>query len=259
MFQLTACSGWNEEAFVHSNLDQLETGASAKQMAAAISKAVSSRLFWAYAHFLCIVAGAVEQQSSWCEACSCHEDMMIETTNYKRRIRIVSKALRHAAGRRDHDQNPREQRQQRDALIKCPLKGRRAHDFAAGAFEAFTAEVMTVCKSRVVATALRVEGQDRAKLMEDYCTAADVVVSTIALKTAHWGMLPWKLCGLACDDPEVARKLGRDCLELFTTASSSSTVGDNPSHSFGSQHPLSRLFLQPVARLHVVPVQNRTH
>jgi hypothetical protein len=57
----------------------------------------------------------------------------------------------------------------------------------------------------------------------------------IDLKFGFWLCLPWKLCGLAHDDLELARESGRICLLLW----------DAGSGGAGLQHPQSRRFLEP--------------
>ena len=195
-------------------------------------------MFWTYGHFLLLVAGSLDRQSSWCEGCSCHENILQESKSYQERKRKVAATFADAAG----------------VGAACPLKGRRSHEFACGIFNDFVENLLTTCRARTVALSLRLEEDMRTALLQDCYAALDLVLSTLRLKTAHWRSLPWKLCALASDDAELARKHAREALEMFETAASQAQAQHVPegpgaaSTSFGCHHFISRLFLSPDTR-----------
>ena len=248
--------GWDRESFETfgsaegDGASGSSVGQSTQVLVGSVDKAVQSPMFWAYSHFLVIVAGSIEKQSSFCEGCSCHESQLLQGASWQQRQRRIAQELGH--GEAD--------RTDAAAAALCPLKGRRAHELASGVFDEFVEEVVMTCKSQVVALSLRVSGDMRTQLMQDCYGAADLILSTIRLKTRHWCTLPWKLRALAADDPEVARKHGREAIAMFQEAQKDARTllgqsegrGDDdhqPSApSLACRHYISRLFLSPAAR-----------
>ena len=65
----------------------------------------------------------------------------------------------------------------------------------------------------------------------------ETVIAELRLKTGFWQTLPWKICGIGADDPEVARACVRQALQLFAE------------HRPGWNHPISRRFFDPATWL----------
>ena len=123
-------TGWSKEAYGDTGTTQT------------IDTAVTSELFWKYSHFLHIVAGMVDVQSSYCEGCSCHEGEGLKHNGYHVRAREISLRLRTAINEGDPTPLP--------YPATCPLKNRRAPEIASGMFERFLQDTMTVTKEKLL-------------------------------------------------------------------------------------------------------------
>ena len=148
---------------------------SATGMLSKANEAITSVWFWAYVEFILLCAGALEELSSWCEACECHG---FERTD-------------------------------------CVFKARRSSEFATGAFNAFLQQQCSLASSFFIAASAALDYEDRAALMREWQVAMEIITSTLRVKISNWQTLPWLLCGVAATDEGAARAAGRRAIELF--------------------------------------------
>ena len=119
-------SGWNKDRFGDIGTTNI------------IHEALTSELFWKYAHFLNTVAGAVDIGSSFCEGCECHEDQGLKHNSWHVRKNEIVKRLRSATNQNNEDPLP--------YPPSCPLKNRRSAELASGTFTRFIQETLNTTK-----------------------------------------------------------------------------------------------------------------
>ena len=141
--------------------------------------AIRSSYFWSYNKLILILAGVLEDLSSWCEGCPCHN--------------------KSSAGR------------------DCPLRGRRAPEAACGEFKRWLDETMSTAASMFLAAAsgLGHNSREWRELSTDWNTACDLIEAEVQTKSSHWRSLPWLLCGVASPNTEEARATARLAIEMF--------------------------------------------
>ena len=137
----------------------------ASELFQAADRAVTDRMFWSYVKMLYCINGHLEKISSWCEACACHG--------------WESKS--------------------------CPLKGRRCNELADGTFHHFIQSCDKQAREDFLSCQAGLSPDQVALLQQEFHTATDLILTEARLKTAHWEVLPWKLCGLAADSEVAAR------------------------------------------------------
>ena len=195
---------------------------------------MKSSTFWGYARLIDTLAGALDIESAWAEGCSCHEDDLKEHRWYSQRQKAISERLHAEAGTVALAGVPG---QARVAKEMCKLKGRRAHEYACGEYDAFVAHVLELAVAQVHAVCLEVPESDRATVYSDFQAAADIIITQSKIRSSFWKSLPWRLAGLAAEDSEQGRRVARECIALYTASSAS---GPN-----GLMHPITQRFLDP--------------
>ena len=223
-----------------------------------VTTAIRSRTFWGYAQLIETLAGAIDIQSSWAEGCSCHELDLKDNKWYRSRIKAVGQKLRRDATGEEEGESEGGaaavlpapsasrgvNREGRVEHATCKLKGRRAHEFATGEYERFVLHLLKTGRERVVAASLEVPEDDQTKLFSDWQAATDMIVTQTSLRSGFWRILPWRLAGMASENPEEARQVARECRALFVA----STVG--PAGTSGA-HAITRRFFDPVALINL--------
>lgn len=132
------------------------------------SDAIHSPMFWAYAQLVDTLGGMLEDLSSWTESCDCHahiSTMRLAFSGRASRISadIVTKNKIEGIGSAEAaNQAPR---------VTCKLRGRRAPEFAAGAFESFLDDVMSTGYSQLTAAMAPLQTGDSALLQQDWLNA----------------------------------------------------------------------------------------
>eukprot|EP00438_Fugacium_kawagutii_P017472 Skav209137 [mRNA] locus=scaffold3950:176033:178291:+ [translate_table: standard] len=200
----------------------------------AIHEALTSELFWRYAEFLINVAGLLDVQSSYCEGCNCHEHRGLKHNSYQVRSREIQRRLMSAIDG-THEQ------QLELYHPSCPLKNRRSAELASGEFSRFLKETMQVTTEKLLECRRGLPDREWQLIANDWMAAQDAMVTQVLLKTKHWEVLPWKLCAIASEDPEVARASARACIRLWDRMLSQ---GGQPGQL---HHSLTKRFLDPVS------------
>lgn len=129
-----------------------------------VTGAIQSNLFWVYAKFLLLIAGMLDAQSEWSEVCECHGHWSKHNA-YRARKKYLQTKLHYFRQAENTPQTVDES--------MCPLKGRRAPEFANGSFVQFTETVMEVSKEKLAEYVAGMDQQDRVTLMEDWMSATE--------------------------------------------------------------------------------------
>lgn len=122
----------------------------------------------------------------------------------------------------------------------CPLRGRRAPECASGYFQEFVNKTMAIAQSLFIAigAGLGETSAEWRKLNNEWHIGLDCIITECKLKTMHWQRLPWILCGLAVHEPERARAITRQAVQMFDDEKNMDAM-----ITFGRRHPLSARFL----------------
>lgn len=131
-----------------------------------IGATIGSSFFWCYCHFLALISGMVDSESQWCEGCSCHEDWA-RHKGHRSRQKYLREKLQHFAAKLQDPHGGEH------PVSSCPLKGRRAPDFASGAFSTFTEDLVRVSREQFDDCAKDLPSKERAALLQDWLIATD--------------------------------------------------------------------------------------
>eukprot|EP00439_Symbiodinium_sp_Y106_P026235 s8251_g3.t1 len=168
------------------------------------SEAIWSVTFWSYIRMVAELADFVGHVENWFQSCSCHSS---ETS--ERRLR----QLIHRG---------------------CPLRGLRAPELAADAFEPFLRELSALSAAAVALTCRATTPADKAWILEDFECGRQHLLFSFIMQTACWSHLPHKLCAIGHSSPEVARVHGATCLRMWANMSQEQQ---------GCSHKLTQLLL----------------
>jgi hypothetical protein len=166
--------------------------------ASKLDQALRSSFFWEYAGMLRDLGEATERLSHWAEGCECHEG-------------------KNSQG--------------------CPMKGCRAPDFAAGVPSKLLEESQRLLDSKMLVKLGRLAPPDRQALLQDYNLGRAKLELTCHVKLSLWGLIPWKLCGIASSNVLIARQIAQDCITDWDIQS--------PAQKQSRHHLLTRRFLDP--------------
>ena len=164
------------------------------------TKAIHSKMFWAYMDFIIVLHGFIDELSSWCEGCSCHEAENGEKTWHKRR-KAIDKTL-HGRG---------------VSAENCVFKGRRANELADDFLERVLRRLVSLCATSIIPE-VDLPPEDQRILLQDWNASSDIIIATLQIKLSYWRNLPHKLAGLAVDDEDRARVIAQECVDLFELA-----------------------------------------
>lgn len=205
-----------------------------------VDAAVQSKLFWAYASMVQLLAGFLDRLSNWAEGCQCHEwgyrkprAAALATRGWSRRQSHQTQRLSARLGQRHTGGDKRPNSSDSDISV-CLFRGRRAPELAAGFFQRATEYMARACTSEVLALTSGLEPGHRSIVATDWSAASDAALSVLQTRTAHWNTLPYLLCALAVPDEDESRSAGRRALELFHRTGAS-----------GNHHRMTRRFLDP--------------
>ena len=228
---------------------------------AEITKVLGAPMFRGYLSMVLVLNQALEELAAWAERCPCHDALQ-----HKYRQYTPIQALRIEFGSRADSMH---------GHISCPMRGRRAPEFAAGAVmemldslweESFTTLVMD-CRHLL-------SHVQWSELMVDFARGKAHCTYIIMTKLHHWQQLPWVLAGLAHVNEDVARRCAATALASFDQTPDNSVVHHRLTMKFCSHaSPLRQnlqdfvngtsradlhIFYAEVARFFFIPVTERT-
>ena len=163
------------------------------------SEAIGSHAFWAWLRMVNELAEIVSHVENWFQSCPCHNTL------------------------------DSQQRMQKLHGRSCPLRGLRAPELAAGAFEPFLQEIAALSAAAVTLMHTRhCQVPDRAWILADFEAAQQHLLFAFIMQTACWDHLPHKLCGIGHSDPDVARAQAAVCLRLWAGFSEEQQAAAHP-------------------------------
>jgi hypothetical protein len=196
---------WSPQAFLNVRAATGQDDVSA----AAVTAAIRSPLFWAYANMLSNLQEIIERLVWWLESCPCHPRPDFATHQRQERQRL-SKQWHH----RQFKMLMRES-YTKCIFRHCPLKGKWAPHLAQG----ILAQKVSMLFARALAGIPQLCGGlselDRAILMSDWAVGRDQINYLLKAKTAFWSLVPWRLCGLLHPDRDQVREAAQafsDCV-----------------------------------------------
>lgn len=159
---------------------------------ATVDAAVSSTFFWSYILMLQTLARTLATLVSWVDGCTCHW--------------FVLQALREGAGEGvDTLADAAATMQARHAWERCPLRGRRLPELAAGDFVHDLGELFAQRGVHLVQSlALDLTDPQRLSIIKDFERGRSHLAFTLAAKLTHWQSPPWCAFALAHPDPAKA-------------------------------------------------------
>ena len=178
-------------------------GDDSKSLASDVSAALDSVMFRDYFAFSLGLHRVLDGLEAWIEGCACHDHLFRDVSHRKRRRRLAKlfhQDRRHGTG-------------------TCPLRGRRAAEFAAGEFENI---LECLLREKLDAVPVRLSDgmseADRGVIVRDVELAKAYLKFGVQAKFAHWQKLPWLLCGMAHHWQSEARCVARECVRFFDTS-----------------------------------------
>lgn len=141
-----------------------------------VDEALGSPFWWAYIMMMSKLAVALNILLSWSESCSCHWDLVRGHENDE--LELPRKVLAD--------------------IYKCPLRGRRCADVAAGDFMALLKDL---CEESMVSMMMGLPAeltqQERCLILSDFESGRMQLVTQFTIKLAHYQHPPYALFGLA--------------------------------------------------------------
>ena len=208
---------WSANLFDHGSAEEDRLNLEDGFRPSHVTEILSDRCFSVYMSLVFLVQSIPKHLVSWLEGCSCHE--FDGETRRQRGARI----------KREFD----------GKTTFCPFSGCRACQCACGAIHAKAKTLMLTAREKLQAKiTLRLLSPAQSRTaMQDAHVALERMLELILLKFNFWTVLPWKLCGLAHWNLDVARTCARECVAQFFTVAldAASTV----------HHRISLYFLHP--------------
>ena len=214
---------WSKEAFTSEYTERDKD--KGKDFDPAVFTAVlASPLFAAYLNAMLILFCIPDDLAGWCEGCPCHEHLFEHLSLWR-----VKQHLEKTIG------GP------------CPVKGQRAPECAAGHLHTVFEEMSKECHKLLleIFAELGLSDDDRATVMRDFDAGLAHLQLGLQVKMDCWSRLPWKLCGLAHWDQDIARRIALESINQFDEF-----AGEDPTYV---HHHATILFLKRggALRIHV--------
>lgn len=188
--------GWDARKFKGNQNPQgvaVEVGSESNQFGvdvAVVDAAIKSPLFWGRLRMLESLAIVLQESLAWAEGCPCHSP------------------LEH-----DHDLRRLYRGKIPKQWAKCPMRGLRAPELAAGDFFRVFDELVDKTSAELLVTLPRDLGfDDRMNLLHDFESGKNHLRFVVRLRLAHWNNFPWKIYGCAHASKAVRRKFLEMCL-----------------------------------------------
>lgn len=203
---------WNAAAF-GAQPDEAEQGQGegrdgvqdTSKLVSKVSEAVGSDFFWAYLRMLQCITSILQEISAWTQSCPCHS---VETLAS---LKEVSQA------------------RQAGEFVKCPMRGRRAPEVAAGEFAEFINTLVQYNDSRFVMRSVAgLEGEAKDKITLDWSNMKAYIKTACSLKLSAWQHLPLSMLGIGHTDPATARLSAWRSLSEFNELSESAQDAVRP-------------------------------
>lgn len=163
-----------------------------------MDQAIHSNYFWKYARMLIHISKASETLSHWAEGCWYHRDNCTQAS--------------------------------------CAFKGARAPELASGAHKWLLKQFQKSAELSLSTLAASLTHSEAQDLAADYHTATSRLMMEWEFRLHFWDLLPWKLCGLAVPNLEMAQVNAQLVLTMWKKMS--------PTQQRCS-HPVTRRFLDP--------------
>lgn len=179
---------------------------------------VRSRAHWAYLRMLLDVADILTRAQHWAEGCPCHRPA--DDTSISVRKRAFAKELH------------------LEASPACPMKGRRAPEFAAGDFERLLEEAWAQQHVRMATDISGLTRSDRCKVIGDAERARHSIMFSFASKFSYMRTIPFLLAGIAHPLAEVGRQCATLSLAQFEAPPASTSRSFVACHHRLSEHIL---------------------
>ena len=139
--------------------------------------AITSPGFWAYMLMLNVIAEVLDRLLHWIEGCSCHWSADWDSAPFK--LRQLWK--------------------------KCPLRGRRCPELAAGDFLQEATRLLDMGSARLSCLlGERLSGADRMGVLVDFESGRYFLLYYFTLKTSFWTAPPWRIFAMAHVEPRKA-------------------------------------------------------
>ena len=187
-----------------------------------LTSTLQDKWFACYRDMALALFDILRDLQQWFESCSCHPPL-------KGAERAPTQGRR--ARRRTSSSRP------------CPMNGKRAPELACNCLHTVLNTLSNVAWSPFAATwAGRLDEGTWASITHDFEAARSYIQLTLQLKFDFWIRLPWKLCGLAHYDYDLARKCAAECLNEYAEQRDVGEKGNAGNAAW--QHPLVEKFLK---------------
>ena len=171
-----------------------------------ISRVLRSATFRAYLKMVMLLDYAVAELSAYAERCPCHEHVQ---SNFK--WDYIPVHIRRAEfGTSDGPQS---------SHMCCPMRGRRAAEFASGAVFDFLNRAWADALGELAASCRAfLSNAEWSDLVIEFSRGKAHCTYVLQLKLQCWGQLPWKLCGLSHCDEFIARTIATEVISQYEQA-----------------------------------------
>ena len=224
-----------------------------------IARLLRDSHFRSYLKMVLCLGTVLEELVGWAERCPCHEAIQ---AGFLRR-HIPAAVLRLEFGERYTSR----------CQMTCPMRGRRAAEFAAGgvlehldlAWRNSVSELALSCRQYLT-------HEQWSGILMELDRAKSHCVYILSMKLIHWQQLPWLLCGLSHVNEETARGIANTCIAQFDQAPLAVAVHHRVSFKFLApgtlrtqlqafadgtpRRELPELYIE-IAKLRCVPVTER--
>ena len=152
-----------------------------------VDGAITCANFWGYLRMLSSLTRMVQAALTWSESCICH-------------------------GQLDFRELPPDVRQQ---WARCPLRGCRAPELAAGEFMTVLRQVSSSSLAHFMTTLPRdIDAAARASLLDEYQRGKSHLLFVLSMRLQHWRVAPWSIFGCAHLNTRTSKDFVRRSLGL---------------------------------------------
>ena len=201
---------WNAKAFkAKCKSDQSKSEGTMAYIDQA-SVVVADAYFWAYSHMVLKLGSIEDHISHWSEGCPCPQ----------------------------HSRSKEDDETRGNGWATCAFKGCRAAELACG-FVQVTVPLLLREAQYYIVGIMNETGLDALQshaLLQDWQSGSSCLQLQLMARTAYWGMLPWRLCGVAHHNVLFARECAQRCLGLWMKMSEEQRR---------RAHPITRRYLDP--------------
>ena len=200
---------WNAEAFTGEGPVQQRSADSDHLDTQCITKAVTSNMFWSYAHMVKTLHDWAQQVTKWSEACPCHGWMLEsgldvpDAAPFQGSPEARSLCMRTLSRENDGPAHT------------CVLAGKRAVGLATGELDIFMKKLRDLLTVHLLPHSVQLSDAELAKVLTEFRAGLGWLQSSVTQKMKCWTTLPWKLCGLGHAREEIAREVAQWCTQTF--------------------------------------------